>query len=176
MSKSKRIRIRPDPGTERDGWTDSAESEFESKLYQLLHASYQRADASAKAIARLEYELAKDLNVQQEDADESELNTEAAMREVGSEFDNSSFEFLFSNLNTIKLLDDLVTLLGLTDIRADIIGTVIEDKFRTSRHSVPSKQESAQHLIGTDAEVLLHNIKKLVERKQRSQGNGSAKA
>ena len=148
-----------------DGWADPSGTELERKLFQVLHESYLRADAAAKATARLEYVLAKDLNQQTDDGDEEDLSAEAAMREVGSDFDHSLFDTVFTNLNLLRLLQDLLPLLGLEAVKDDLLKIVLDDRFR-SRPKLP-RTVPAQSVIGSDSDMLLHNIRRAVEQQAK---------
>jgi hypothetical protein len=172
-SRSRREKPKPN---QPDGWnvplvTQPAVQSFEDVLYQALRDSFGRSDAAARAVARLDYQLVLQQN--QEEAGAGVTPTKeggAALLRSSGVFDDREFVETFERLSFLRLVMDLLKVLDLQELRTELITALIDDRFRpksvaTGRAAAPE----AATVQGSDMAVLVNNIKRLAERKARTE-------
>jgi hypothetical protein len=193
-------RVKPAPH-HPDGWNtpvlpkpqDASEAppviepSFEDVLYQILREAFGRSDAAARAVARLDYQLAV-----QQMAAASEDNTEdkpeakfedkfedkiepaspdgstALIRGSSQEFDDREFVDTFERLSFLRMAIDLIEVLKLQDVRPELLQAMIDERFRPKVSQNRAAPETST-VAGSDMSVLLHNIKRAAERRSRTE-------
>jgi hypothetical protein len=161
----------------------SSSADFEQELYEMLNAALHRAECAGKAIARVEYDIvqkhqeqlveeqhatpaAEDLEPEEQETPDPEAE---AADQASREFNSTQFQSMFFNLNALKLLEDLVKLIGLEALEEEVLHVVMHDLFRP-RTGGAKRGGEGQTFIGSDTDMLFHNLRKLAA--QRQQGRG----
>jgi len=158
---------------EPDGWDDDP---TQDRLYVALRRAFERADAAAKAVARLEHDIAEEYKVTPENEidsdqvdDNSDPTTVRSAHESNRDFDDTDFNELFDKMNVVRLTSDLADILNLDSrTRVEIINTIVSDQFRSRPARSPREAVGSKTVIGDDLGVFLHNAKQQAARKQAS--------
>ena len=87
--------------------------------------------------------------------------------EASREFNSTHFQSTFFNLNVLKVVTDLIELLGLDHLEEEVVHTLIHEMF-TSRASGSPRKGEGETFVGYDADLLFHRLRQIAERKQRS--------
>jgi len=164
-------------------WDDEDRvSVFEDKVYDILVAAMERSDSAAKAIARIQ-KLLYDQYIENLDeptldpqdlADKDGVSTTVRKAEsttLMGEFDQSGFYNLFMGVNTLRLIRSLLVLMDLPHLEEEIMTTMIDNLFGR-RPSSGSKTPQTETAVGNDLELLIQQLRKTAERKQRIKKNG----
>lgn len=157
---------------EDDGWEDDPTQE---KLYKVLRGAFERADAAAKAVARLEHDIAEEHRVFSEDEIEDKVDDEEgavtvrSAQESNRDFDDTNFNELFDKMNVIRLTSDLAEILKIDgQTKKEIISTLIAGEFGSSPPRSPREAIGKKTVVGDDLGVFLHNVKAKAAREQKS--------
>lgn len=181
-SRVRRVKPRPN---QPDGWDTPAPQSFEDVLYKILRDSFGRSDAAARAVARLDYQLALQQTADRvtepvEETVEAVVSdvtqpvakpaaaAAAMIRGAGQVFDDREFIETFERLSFLRLVLDLLGVLDLRALQPELIQAIIDDRFR-ARASPGRAAPEANTVAGSDMAVLLHNIKRMAERRARTE-------
>ena len=167
---------------------------LEDQLYQLLINSMHRAEAAARASARIEAELLQDMETtsfkgmhtdpesafgEQLPGDAEPTTTAAGPEKTSSgEFDQSGFSEVFYSLNAMRTIKELLSILKISDLEDDVMAALVETTFGSGgpKKKVattpkpaysPSTPSDTEMVAGGDMGMMLHNIRRTVERKQK---------
>jgi hypothetical protein len=161
--------------------------DFEQALYAMLNSALHRAECAGKAIARVEYDIVQKHQVQLVEAQHAEPAAEdldpvdpeeqeerpdpeaEAADQASREFNSTQFQSMFFNLNALKLLEDLVKLIGLEALEEEVLHVVMHDLFRP-RTGGSKRGGDGQTFIGSDTDMLFHNLRKIAAQRQRGRG------
>jgi hypothetical protein len=164
-------RAKPVPG-QPDGWevpAVPAPPPFEDVLYRILRDSFNRSDAAARAVARLDYQLALQQSREVEEPKEPTVPQEggAALLRGSGEFDDREFVETFERLSFLRLTIDLLRVLDLQDLKEELLSALIEERFRSKPHPTGRAAPETATVSGSDMSVLVHNLKRVAERRAR---------
>lgn len=157
---------------------DGPLDDLERRIYELLQETFHREECAAKAVARLEYDIVKQYQSEMappstasEDAVEDK--TEEAEFASSRDFSSDEFQAMFTNINTLRLVDELVKLLGVPHLGTEILSTIIAESFRP-RAAGPSvgRGRTEETFIGNDLEMTFHNLRRKAEQQQRNVRRG----
>lgn len=147
---------------------------LEDEMYDLLQRALTRAECAARAVARIEYDIVQKHLDQQEppvayEAVDGEAPPEVDVAEHASrEFNSTHFQKTFFNLNVLSVVEELIKLLKLEHLEEEVMTTMVHDMFRPKGSSTPSRSGEGETFIGSDADMLFHNLRRIAERKERS--------
>jgi hypothetical protein len=148
---------------------------LEREIYELLCQTFHREECAAKAVARLEYDIVRQYQAAQappssaaEDVDPEE--TQEAEFASSRDFSSDEFQSLFTNLNVLRMVDELAKLLGVTHLAPEILSTIIADSFksRPSGSAVGRSANAEETFIGNDMEMTFRTLRERAARQQRS--------
>jgi hypothetical protein len=149
------------------------DTELEDEIFDILNLAFTRQECAAKAAARLELSIVeKHLaeesgNREGDDGDPSIDDT--VVSHASREFNADQFLAAFANLNTLRLTSDLITLLNLVDYEDTIFDVLIQDMFKARSSGKPVGRTAVEEtFIGSDNDLILHNLRRAAERAQRS--------
>jgi hypothetical protein len=154
---------------------DAPLDDLERQIYELLKKTFHREECSAKAVARLEYDIVQQYQAERappsaaaEDVDPDEEATKAEF--VSSrDFSADEFQALFTSINTLRMVHELVNLLGVQQLGAEIISTLIAESFkpRVSGTAV-GRGGGEQTFIGNDMDMTFHKLRQQAASNQRT--------
>ncbi len=161
--------------------SSSPEDDLEEQIYELLNEALYRAECSARAAARLEYDLVvehqeQQVVAQEEEAEKRDKEKDEEESEDGAvsaqqsahEFSMGQFQGMFSNLNVLRLVGDLISLLDLGSLEDEINLVLISDMFRSrAAATAPRRGGEGQTFIGNDLEAYVQGLRRAAEQKQR---------
>lgn len=157
---------------------DGPLDDMERRIYELLQETFHREECAAKAVARLEYDIVKQYQSEiappSTAADDVEKEpTEEAEFASSRDFSSDEFQSLFTNINVLRLVDELVKLLGVPHLGTEILSTIIAESFRP-RAAGPSvgRGRTDETFIGNDLEMTFHQLRRKAEQTQRSARRG----
>lgn len=150
---------------------DNDATELEDEMYDLLQRALTRAECAARAVARVEYDIVQKHMEQQEpptvDPDEVDVQETSGAQQASREFNSAHFQKTFSSLNVLRVVEDLITLFKLEHLEEDIATTLVNEMFRSKSGAAPSRSGEGETFIGSDADMLYHNLRRVAERKER---------
>jgi len=158
-----------------DDESGSKGTDFEEKIYGILLDAMERSDAAAKAIARIQSVLYEQ---QVESEEQPTLDPEALAEKDGitttvrkaesnnmGEFDQNGFYNMFMGVNTIKLVKSVLTLMRLEELEGEVMSTMIDGVF--GKHPSSSSSTPKEMVAGSEMELLVQQLRKTAERKQK---------
>jgi len=144
---------------------------LEEALYDLLDQALRRAECAARATARVEYDIVQTHMEQQEppttDPDEIEGDEQELAQQSSREFNSAQFQSTFTNLNMLRIVSELIDIMGLDHLEEPILHTLVSSMFRPRGPSAPARSGEGETFVGTDADLLYHKLRQMAESKQR---------
>jgi len=155
--------------------------DLERQIYELLCETFHREECAAKAVARLEHDIVKQYQAEmaapsKASGEGEEEIIEEAEYASSRDFSSDEFQAMFTNINTLRLVGELVQLLGVPQLGPEILSTLIAESFRP-RAAGPSvggrsKVGGEETLIGNDLEMAFHELRRRAEQSQRTARRG----
>ncbi len=148
---------------------------LEEAMYELLQNALTRAECAARAVARVEYDIVQKHMEQQEpptvdpdglDPENTDSEEANPAVQASREFNSTHFEKTFFNLNVLRVVEELAELLKLGHLEEEIIHVMVNDMFRAKSTS-SSRGGEGEAFIGTDADMLFHNLRRMAEQRAR---------
>lgn len=150
--------------------------EFEEEVFGLLQNAFHRQECAARAAARLERLVVDRYTEEQvggvispEEAWEDEEEEASFAGQASREFSANQFLSMFTSVNIIHLVKDMLNTLGLSQLEDEVLSVLVHESFggRTVDHPVGRSSGEGELFIGNDQEHAFHELRKAAARAQR---------